>query len=167
MPRFHPYAKTVKKKTLKTLPVDTPVVGNPVLIEQPQPVTLSRGQRKRQKRKERFVSKQNLVLQEQELEAKSKAKDEILTSFSESLLSSMSVISTNSKTNAAATIINMKKEMKQKRKIGSTKTQKGRQRLLLSELGHLQAVNAHPSFMTNPLQTLRQHLTNTLVKKDE
>ena len=106
--------------------------------------TLSRGQRKRLQRKDQFIKKAAFVA------ATLKAKS--ITPFDTAGLQlSLDVEAAKSK----------KKEPDFVQGAGKLSA-KQRKHLVVRELGQLQAVQAHPRFQLNGLQTLQEHLRNAL-----
>ncbi|RHY33537.1 hypothetical protein DYB32_002055 [Aphanomyces invadans] len=114
---------------------------------------LSRGQRKRQKRRDAFNKKMGMV-ERSILQKKKEAKKESdgmfgdLDDLQQSLFSE--TMSSTTATDAAP-------------KAPTKLTGKQKKRLAIHELGHLKAVHSHPSFQANPFAAIQMHLQNTVV----
>ncbi|DAZ97122.1 TPA: hypothetical protein N0F65_010445 [Lagenidium giganteum] len=122
---------------------------------------LSRGQRKRLKKRNAFMRKMGLVnrvVQEKASETKKKEQGafaglaELQASLfvSDKAAASKLTQSTN-RENAKPT---------QKKALNG----KQRQKLAVRELGHLKAVHTHPSFQGDPFAAIQMHLQNTVVQ---
>ncbi|CAK4083317.1 unnamed protein product [Aphanomyces euteiches] len=114
---------------------------------------LSRGQRKRQKRREAFLKKMGMVQRtvlQKEKEAKKASSGTFgdLEELQQSLFSETVAPSTGSTAEPKAT---------------SKLTGKQKKRLAMHELGHLKAVHTHPAFQANPFAAIQMHLQNTVV----
>ena len=110
---------------------------------------LSRGQRKREKRKAAFLKKMAFgheALKLQSMEEKKKGIGGLGT------LSS--VLPTASDTPVQAST-----------KQVVLKTNKSKTRIAASEIKLLQQVHEHPAFQANPFAALQEHLTNTMASK--
>ncbi|KAF0699058.1 Aste57867_10331 [Aphanomyces stellatus] len=136
---------------------------------------LSRGQRKRMKRRDTFLKKMGMVqrtvsqkqkdAQKQKDEQKQNAKKKIygmfgsLEDLQESLFSE-----TAAPAQAAAAAVAATEPVK----AGPVKQLTGKQkkRLAMHELGHLKAVHTHPAFQANPFAAIQMHLQNTVVNQN-
>ncbi|KAG2780355.1 hypothetical protein JG687_00007097 [Phytophthora cactorum] len=112
--------------------------------------SLSRGQRKRLKRRAAFMRKMGIVsrvTQEQQKQAET-AENGVFAGLDE-LESSL-----------------FQADDKKKAKAGKKKTLSGRQRqkLAVRELGQLKAVQTHASFKNDPFAAIQAHLQNTVVQ---
>ncbi|OQS07439.1 hypothetical protein THRCLA_00539 [Thraustotheca clavata] len=119
---------------------------------------LSRGQRKRQKRRDAFLKKMGMVqraVEEKEKESK-KSKDGMfgdLEELQKSLFSTQVEAISTSKTENIKSVSQM--------------TGKQKKRLAMQELGHLKAVQTHPAFQSNPFAAIQMHLQNTVVRDNK
>ncbi|ETM56704.1 hypothetical protein PPTG_00339 [Phytophthora nicotianae INRA-310] len=112
--------------------------------------SLSRGQRKRLKRRAAFMRKMGIVsrvTQEQEKQAKT-AENGVFAGLDD-LENSL-----------------FQEDEKKKTKAGKKKPLSGRQRqkLAVRELGQLKAVQTHSSFKNDPFAAIQAHLQNTVVQ---
>mmetsp|Transcript_43257 Transcript_43257/g.74681 ORF Transcript_43257/g.74681 Transcript_43257/m.74681 type:complete len:229 (+) Transcript_43257:44-730(+) len=115
-------------------------------------IALSRGQRKRAARRERFLKKMNLVNQAKSVEELSKQGVlGSLGSIKDVLLNSDIIAS--SKTNAA----------KAPQKVVHNKAKKT---VAAQEVQHLSLVLKHPQFMKDPIAAIQEHLRNSLPTED-
>ncbi|CEG36523.1 uncharacterized protein PHALS_03071 [Plasmopara halstedii] len=115
--------------------------------------SLSRGQRKRLKRRTAFMRKMGIVsrvAQEQQRQAK-KDENGVFTDLNE-LESSLFQI-------------DGKKQMKAAKKKPLSGRQ--RQKLAVRELGQLKAVQTHSSFKSDPFAAIQAHLQNTVVQANQ
>ncbi|OQR96103.1 hypothetical protein ACHHYP_17001 [Achlya hypogyna] len=117
---------------------------------------LSRGQRKRQKRRDAFLKKMGMVqrtVAEKEKAAK-KTTDGMFGDLEELQKSLFS-----------AEVAPVEAEVAPK--TVSKMTGKQKKRMAMQELGHLKAVQTHPAFQSNPFAAIQMHLQNTVVRENE
>lgn len=135
-------------------------------------LALSRGQRKRLKRREAFIKKMGLVNRVTQEHAKeSKKKEQGAFADLEDLQASLF----QSDKEAAAIARSRHQSSNQSKKPATTtatapKKQlngKQRQKLAVRELGHLKAVHTHPSFQGNAFAAIQMHLQNTVVQANQ
>lgn len=109
---------------------------------------LSRGQRKRQAKKDQYLKRQKLVLSTLQLQHQEDQKSRIdgLDALKEALQATSDVSS------PAATAEGSK----------LLSTNKSKKELTAREVSHLGLVMEHPAFQDNPFETIQQHLKNTL-----
>lgn len=113
---------------------------------------LSRGQRKRQAKREQYLRKERMVLSSLKVKNDEKQAKRIdgLDAIREALLATVSSTTCN---NATAV---------QQRKPCFLKTNRGRKWLVEKEVTQMNLVLQHPSFRSDPLTTIREHLLNTM-----
>lgn len=136
-------------------------------------LALSRGQRKRLKRREAFMKKMGLVNRVTQENAKeSKKKEQGAFADLEDLQASLF----QSDKEAAAIARSRHQSTNQSKKpaaaavAAAPKKQlsgKQRQKLAVRELGHLKAVHTHPSFQGNAFAAIQMHLQNTVVQANQ
>lgn len=115
--------------------------------------SLSRGQRKRQAKRDQYLRREKLVLSSLKLKRKEEQKKRIdgLDAIKEALLETVS--------KATATDNESKKEPKPRNLL---KSNKSRRFLAQKEASQMSLVMEHPSFKADPFATIREHLQNTL-----
>eukprot|EP00522_Entomoneis_paludosa_P016333 CAMPEP_0172443780 /NCGR_PEP_ID=MMETSP1065-20121228/3987_1 /TAXON_ID=265537 /ORGANISM="Amphiprora paludosa, Strain CCMP125" /LENGTH=229 /DNA_ID=CAMNT_0013194117 /DNA_START=47 /DNA_END=736 /DNA_ORIENTATION=- len=119
---------------------------------------LSRGQRKRQAKRDQYQRRQKLVLSSLKVKRAEEQKKRIdgLDAIKEALLSTVS----SSKKSKEEEIEEDADETEEKPNL--LKTNKSRQLLVQKESQQLSLVMEHPSFQQDPFATMREHLQNTL-----
>lgn len=119
---------------------------------------LSRGQRKRQAKREQYLRREQMVLASLKLKRADEQKKRIdgLDAIKEAL---MATVSTKEEGADA--------DSKQQHRPNLLKSNKSRKRLLEKEAAQLNLVLQHPSFNADPFSTMREHLQNTLAKDAE
>jgi hypothetical protein len=117
---------------------------------------LSRGQRKRQKRRDAFLKKMGMVQRSTLQREKENKKEKIAGMFGdlEDLQKSLFAIQASSKA----------QEKTDQTKSVSQMTGKQKKRLIMHELVHLKAVHTHPAFKANPFAAIQMHLQNTVLR---
>ncbi|KAF1323958.1 Cystathionine gamma-synthase, partial [Globisporangium splendens] len=147
----------------ETQPIDNEQSGDE---EDGENAALSRGQRKRMKRRAAFMKKMGLVqrvTQEKAKEVK-KAEQGVFADLEElqaSLFMSDKDAAKAKKT--AVTTATATAASVQKKKMSG----KQRQKLAVRELVHLKAVHSHSSFQGNPFAAIQMHLQNTVVQANQ
>ena len=123
---------------------------------------LSRGQRKRMKRRTAFMKKMGLVNRVVQEKAKETKKQQH-GAFADLEELQKSLFVANSAATAVATTTG------DAAKTGPKKNMSGKQRqkLAVRELGHLKAVHTHPSFQGDPFAAIQMHLKNTVVQANQ
>ena len=108
---------------------------------------LSRGQRKRQAKREQYLKRENLILSTLQLKRQEEQKKRLdgLDALKEALTAIDTTIESTS-TDAQPT----------------PSTLKGRRNLATREMEHMNLVLQHPAFQSNPFEAIQQHLRNTL-----
>jgi ABC-type dipeptide/oligopeptide/nickel transport system ATPase component len=141
-------AKT-KKEQPKTLPASAPD-SNKETKETEDSNQLSRGQRKRQSKRDQYLKRENMILSSLKVQRADEQKKRIdgLDQIREALLATVAP----KPTETAETLA----------KPSLLKTQKSRRKLLYQEDTQLKLVLQHPSFQADPFATIREHLQNTL-----
>jgi Ribosome biogenesis protein SLX9 len=130
-----PLATTTTKQAVQSTPAPDPT--------KPAAKHLSRGQRKRQQKREQYLRREQLVLSCLKLKPKSSHFDG-MNEMKQALLSSLKTASTS--TPPPRNLL---------------RSQKSRQVLMAKEIAQLGLVLQHPAFQANPWDTLQQHLTNS------
>ena len=115
---------------------------------------LSRGQRKRQAKREQYLRKERMILSSLKLKKAEEQKKRIdgLDAMKEALLDTMKQ---NDRSPAT--------EPRVERTI--VRSNKSRKRLLATELNQMNLVLQHPAYKTDPFATMQQHLKNTMAEK--
>jgi len=117
---------------------------------------MSRGQRKRQAKREQFLKKENMILSTLMLQKREEQKRRIdgLDAIREALLDT-------TKTSSGS-----KEETKEERKpnFGTNRAKKG---LVVNEIQRMNLVLEHPAFKADPLGTIQEHLRNSLADQKE
>ena len=119
--------------------------------------SLSRGQRKRQAKREQYLKKEKMILSSLQLKKEDEQKKRIdgLDALKEALMET-----------AAKSSAGTDKSTESKTKPAPTVTSnKAKQQILSSELNHMSLVLQHPSFQSNPFEALQEHLRNSLAKQ--
>jgi len=111
----------------------------------------SRGQRKRQAKRDQYLKRQNLVLSALQLKRTEDQKTRIdgLDALKEALM----------QTNATKTTAVSTTELSSHSLLGKNKSKR---ELTAREVNHLELVLEHPAFQANPFATIQEHLKNTL-----
>ncbi|KDO31217.1 hypothetical protein SPRG_03835 [Saprolegnia parasitica CBS 223.65] len=118
---------------------------------------LSRGQRKRQKRRDAFLKKMGMV-QRTVAEKEKAAKKE-----TDGMFGDLEELQKSLFSEAPAAV----KVVEAAPKTVSQMTGKQKKRMAMQELGHLKAVQTHPAFQSNPFAAIQMHLQNTVVHNNE
>lgn len=110
--------------------------------------SLSRGQRKRQAKREQYLKREQMILSTLRLKRKEEQKHRIdgLDALKEALSSATATAEVS----------------KQEESSSQPTTNKKRKNLAAREMQHMSLVLQHPAFRENPLETIQQHLKNTL-----
>lgn len=141
-------AKTV---TVTARPVAEPNVDN--VDDREHENALSRGQRKRQAKKDQYLKRQKLVLSTLLLQKQEDQKKRIdgLDALKEALQATMAEVHVTSTNSEGAALPSQHKI-----------TNKSKKELAAREVSHLALVLEHPAFQSNPFATIQEHLKNTL-----
>mmetsp|Transcript_17527 Transcript_17527/g.48623 ORF Transcript_17527/g.48623 Transcript_17527/m.48623 type:complete len:240 (-) Transcript_17527:394-1113(-) len=117
----------------------------------PKTQELSRGQRKRLAKRERFLQKERLILSTLKLKKDEEQSKRIdgLDAIREALVGTVAK--------------GGKESAKQQQQTQSqiVKSNKGKRYLAAKEINHFNLVSQHPAFQSDPFATLQQHLQNT------
>lgn len=115
--------------------------------------SLSRGQRKRQAKREQYLKKEKMVMSTLKLKKQEEQKKRIdgLDALKEALMDTM-------KEPAKET-----EKDKEKSEV-IIKSNRAKQRAVASELNHMSLVLQHPAFQSNPFEAMQEHLRNKLAK---
>ena len=119
----------------------------------------SRGQRKRQAKRDQYQKRQNLVLSTLQLKREDDQKNSI--DGLDALKAAISTISSQSATAVTPTTSSSSSSSSPH----ALDHQKSKRLLTIREVNHMELVLEHPAFQTNPFATIQEHLKNTL--KDE
>ena len=122
--------------------------------EEPSTQTLSRGQRRRQAKRDQYRKREQMILSSLRLKSQEEQKGRIdgLDAIREALMN---------------TTKHGKVEQNDPNNASSFKTNKGKKRLLVEESHHLSLVSQHPAFKADPFETIQEHLRNTLAEQRE
>lgn len=128
-------------------------VGSPSRNELEQNEVLSRGQRKRQAKREQYLRREQMILASLRLKREEEQRKRIdgLDAIRDALLATVEP--------------KEEKTDDQLKKDNMLKSSKSRQRLLQQEVAQMNLVLQHPSFTADPLGTLQEHLRNTLANE--
>lgn len=128
--------------------------------------TLSRGQRKRLAKREQYLKREKMVMSSLRLQRLEEQKGKIdgLDAIREALGEASSSTSRTKSMIAAAKEIMSKSNNRQN---GNTtkkiiNTNKSKKTLAATEITHMSLVLQHPSFKSNPFESIQQHLRNSL-----
>lgn len=115
--------------------------------KQAAPAALSRGQRKRQAKREQYLKRETMILSTLQLKQQEEQKKRIdgLGALKEALTS----VDTSPSTSAATAQ-------------QPSNTLKGKKNLAAREMEHMNLVLQHPAFLSNPFEAIQQHLRNSL-----
>ena len=121
---------------------------------------LSRGQRKRQAKREQYLQREKMVLSSLSLKRKQEQTKRIdgLDSLKEALLETQTEQTTASSPTQKSKKLHIP---------FSLKSNKSRQTLVAKETTQLKLVMEHPSFQADPFATMRLHLQNTIANDPE
>jgi Ribosome biogenesis protein SLX9 len=113
--------------------------------EQNETATLSRGQRKRQAKREQYLKREKMILSSLRLQREEEQKHRLdgLDALKEAITT---VTFSQGKTSQQA----------------QPATNKGRKNICCREMQHMNLVLQHPAFQSNPFEAIQQHLRNTL-----
>ncbi|TMW55669.1 hypothetical protein Poli38472_010551 [Pythium oligandrum] len=130
---------------------------------------LSRGQRKRMKRRNAFMRKMGLVnrvVQEKEKQQR-KATNGVFADIQE--LQNALFVSDKELAKASAGRVSQATNTQQHAGQQKAKKLSGKQRQKIGvrEVGQLKAVHTHPSFKTDPFAAIQMHLQNTVVQANQ
>ena len=116
---------------------------------------MSRGQRKRQAKRDTFLKREKLILSTLKLKSEEEQKKRIdgLDAIREALMKTTK----NSKTGDAA---------EETGQMQAT-TNKSKKRLMIKEVEHFNLILQHPAYQQDPFATMQEHLRNTLAKQKE
>lgn len=150
---------TVVKPSKSLLTEDTKKPKNPP--ENEPEAALSRGQRKRQAKRDQYLRREQLVLSSLQLKREEEQRKRIdgLDAIRNALLATVqeSTASTTEPSDKKSPPISS----------GMLNSNKARQTLVKKEAAQMSLVLQHPAFLNDPFGAIREHLTNTLSKTVE
>jgi len=119
----------------------------------PQSQQLSRGQRKRQAKREQFLKKEKMILSSLMLQRQEDQKKRIdgLDAIKEALMDTATK-------NASGRAI-------EPQVLQHVTTNKAKRKLVAKEVEHMNLIMQHPSFKQDPFETMQQHLKNTFAEE--
>ena len=128
-------------------------ITEPVVDDHEHEIALSRGQRKRQAKKDQYLKRQKLVLSTLMLQKQQDQKNRIdgLDALKEALQATVAEIDDTNTNNAEGALPSQHRI-----------TNKSKKELSAREVSHLALVLEHPAFQSNPFATIQEHLKNTL-----
>ena len=135
---------------------------------------LSRGQRKRNAKREQYLKREKMILSTLSLKRKEDQTKRIdgLDALKEALEGVMNKPTTQTEASTTNTNItsntnnnNNNTKTTTTTKIPSMTTNKAKQNLAVNEITHMNLVLQHPSFRSNPMETIKEHLKNTLAEQ--
>ena len=115
---------------------------------------LSRGQRKRQQKREQYLQKEKMILASLKLKRQEEQKNQIdgMDAIRSALLDTVQVPEEDEKDEAPTSTAPL------------LKSNKSKQSLVQKEVAHLNLVRQHPAFQADPFATIREHLQNTMAQ---
>ena len=121
--------------------------------------SLSRGQRKRQAKREQYLKREKMVMSSLRLKRLENQKGKLdgMDSMKEALITVAKVQPNNTDNNNTN-----KSVIKKENPTTTINTNRSKQSLTSTEVSHLGLVLQHPSFQSNPFATIQEHLKNTL-----
>ena len=131
--------------------------ASPTMVDPVDENALSRGQRKRQAKKDQYLKRQKLVLSTLLLQKQEDQKKRIdgLDALKEALQATLTENETASSSQSPADAPTMSQYL-------ASNTNKSKKQLTAREVSHLGLVLEHPAFQSNPFATIQEHLKNTL-----
>lgn len=122
----------------------------------PKTQQLSRGQRKRQAKREQFLKKEKMILSSLMLQRQEEQKKRIdgLDAIKQALMDTTTQGANGQSTNTV-------------KPIQHVTTNKAKRKLVAKEIEHVNLILQHPSFKSNPFETMQEHLRNTLQQDRE
>lgn len=125
---------------------------NKSATDTPNTEQLSRGQRKRQAKREQFLRKEKMILSSLMLQRQEEQKKRIdgLDAIKQALMD--------------ATGQDSNKNSSEVKPAQHVTTNKAKRKLVAKEIEHVNLILQHPSFKANPLETMQEHLRNTLAE---
>jgi len=126
-----------------------------------QSTALSRGQRKRQAKREQYLRKEKMVMSSLKLKKAEEQAKRIdgLDAIKEALLETVAASELGSKSS--------KKEQQKQQQPNLLHSNRGRQKLVAQEVAQMNLVLQHPAYQADPLATLREHLRNSIQPDDD
>mmetsp|Transcript_21578 Transcript_21578/g.30224 ORF Transcript_21578/g.30224 Transcript_21578/m.30224 type:complete len:216 (+) Transcript_21578:106-753(+) len=127
---------------------------------------LSRGQRKRQAKRDQYLKREKMVLSSLRLKQVEDQKNRLdgLDSIKEELMRAMEQGMTSKNSNADGG----KGENSTQSPVNAVvKTNKAKKKIQQMELTQMNLVLQHPSFRANPFATMKEHLQNSFAKEAE
>jgi hypothetical protein len=148
-----PKVKRVKNKAQRKTTNEDAKTGSGPGAEQ----TLSRGQRKRQAKREQYLQRETLILSSLKVQKAEDQKNRIdgLDALKEALVQTMKRNASGSGTSDGNANANAP----------ASTSNKSKKSIAQKELPHLNLVLQHPSFQSNPFGTMQEHLRNTLAQQ--
>lgn len=149
--KFRQTAAAAPVTTTTTSPTAGASITDPVVDDHES--ALSRGQRKRQAKKDQYLKRQKLVLSTLMLKKQQDQKNRIdgLDALKEALQATVAEIDDTNTSNAEGALPSQHRI-----------TNKSKKELSAREVSHLGLVLEHPAFQSNPFATIQEHLKNTL-----
>ena len=128
---------------------------------------LSRGQKKRQAKREKYIRREKMILSSLKLAKQEEQKGKIdgLESLREALIETTTATTCQQREQQQQSSTNTPSQQG-----AVTNTNKSKRRLVADEVEHLDLVLRHPRFAANPFETISEHLQNSLAderKKQE
>lgn len=116
---------------------------------------LSRGQRKRQAKRDQYLKRELMIMSTLKLKHQEEQKKRLdgLDALKEALMDV-------AKTSAAEAVA----PDEPAKAVSMLKSNKSKKELTMREVTHLNLVLQHPTFQANPMETMQEHLRNTLAK---
>ncbi len=124
----------------------------------PKTQQLSRGQRKRQAKREQFLKKEKMILSSLMLQRQEEQKKRIdgLDAIKQALMDATAQDTNGEQANNSTV-----------KPIQHITTNKAKRKLVAKEIEHVNLILQHPAFKSNPFETMQDHLRNTLQQDRE
>mmetsp|Transcript_5995 Transcript_5995/g.11768 ORF Transcript_5995/g.11768 Transcript_5995/m.11768 type:complete len:254 (-) Transcript_5995:1624-2385(-) len=141
--------KESQKKNTATKKVDIDNDDEPDVSSKQQ---LSRGQRKRQAKREQFLRKEKMILSSLMLQRQEEQKKRIdgLDAIKQALMDTANKDG-NKNSNTIA--------------VQHVSTNRAKRKLVAKEVAHMNLILQHPAFKKDPFETMQEHLRNTLAEE--
>ncbi len=130
-------------------------IENGTETDVPKTQQLSRGQRKRQAKREQFLKKEKMILASLMLQRQEEQKKRIdgLDAIKQALMDT-----TAKKTN------DQDSDFLAEKPVQHIATNKAKRKLVAKEIEHVNLILQHPAFQKDPFETMQEHLRNTLAE---
>ncbi len=130
-------------------------IQNSIDTVAPKRQQLSRGQRKRQAKREQFLKKEKMILSSLMLQRQEEQKKRIdgLDAIKQALMDTSAKSKNDQNTDSST-----------KKAVQHVATNKAKRKLVAKEIEHVNLILQHPAFKRDPFETMQEHLRNTLAE---